>query len=257
VTPYYQTLGLSEILPRYASLEALLPGRTVLEVGAATSTGGRSAAFLRSRAAKSVLSLDENASDLDEARREHVTVSELRFLAGRLEDVEGTFDLILVADAAPLVRVPTTLDCVPRLLRSGGHALLALRHPSGPTLAALTTEEPQDASPTWGELLSALTSRFACVEVATQTALVGYRISPSGTAPVETSVDATSVDVEEPAYFLALAGAQPSGVFGAEAIVALPAAPLAVGAGKRSETAQRLRFCEEELARLRERGSQS
>jgi SAM-dependent methyltransferase len=241
---------MSEIVPRYAFLEALLPGARLLEVGAASGTGGGSAAYLRSRGAKSVLSLDVDPAGIEAARRDHAADPELRFLAGRLEDVEGPFDLILVADAGPLVRAPSALDCVARLLGEPGHAVFALRHPAGPSLAALAGDEPAEAPPTWGELLSELQSRFASVESAAQSVFLGYRISPARSG-LETAVDATLTHDEEPSYFLAIAGAAPSGALGAEEIVALPASPLAVASGRRAELGQRLRLAEDELAQVR------
>ncbi|MBI5543864.1 MAG: class I SAM-dependent methyltransferase [Deltaproteobacteria bacterium] len=254
----YQPLGAGEVLPRYAFLEPLLAGRRVLEIGAAASTVGRSAAWLRSHGARSVLALDSAPAAVDAARREQASVPDLRFLAGRLEDVQGgPFDLVLVADAAPLLRAPAALDLLVRLMSPEGHVALGLRNPAGASLAALGGEEPREAAPTWGELLAALQARFACVEVASQVAVAGYRLTPAGTLELETAVDATLMGDEEPGYWLAVAGKGPSGALGAETIVLLPVAPLMVVAGRSGELVARLRLAEEELEEARAQARRS
>ena len=253
-SPFYQPLGASEILPRYAFLEPLLAGRRVLELGAVASTSGSSAALLRARGARWGIAVDADPVAVDAARREHAADPELRFFAGRLEDLaEEPFDLVLVADAAPLVRAPSSLDHLARRVTPDGHAVLALRNPAGASLAQLATEEPRDAPPTWGELAAALQSRFASVEAATQTALVGYRLALASQSEVEAEVDGTLAGAEECAFYLAVAGAHRVEALAAEALVALPAAPLSVAAGRRGELAQRLRLAEAELARQRGR----
>ena len=255
MTTFYQPLGASELLPRYAYLEALLPGRRVLEVGALGSTRGKSAAFLRAKGAKHVLALDADPDLVEEVRRAWASDPDLSFRAGRVEDLgeEERFDLILVADAAPLVRVPSTLDRVAKLLSADGFLVLGLRHSAGVSLASLVSEEPREATPTFGELREALAARFKCVEAATQSAFVGYRLSPLAAGAVETSVDATLVGPEECGYFLAICGQRPSGVLSGEAIVELPAAPLAVASTRYQELADRLRLAEDDLAAERAR----
>lgn len=251
-TPFYLAQGASELSCRYAFLEALIAGKRVLEVGAVASTGGRSAAVLRARGARRVVALDADPGAVEDARRRHAGDPELQPRAGRLADLEdGPFDLVFVADAAPLVRVPSELDLLARLVAPDGHAVLGLRNPAGPSLASLASEEPRDAPPTWGELAAALQARFASVEAAAQSAFVGYRLSPAAPGDWEAAVDATLVEPEEPAYFLAVCGAHRCPALNAEAIVALPAAPLVVAAGRRAELAARLSFAEQELERLR------
>jgi SAM-dependent methyltransferase len=247
--PFYQPLGACEVLPRYAYLETLLPGRRILEVGAVAATSGRSAAFLRARGARRVLAIDSDPAAVDAARREHSADPDLRFFAGRLEDLsEAPFDLALVADAAPLIRLPSSLDLLARLLSPDGHVFLALRNPAGVSLARLIAEEPREAPPTWGELIATLEARFASVEAATQTALAGYRLTPTGAGDIDAAVDGTLAGAEECAYFLAMAGARRAGAFGDEAFVTLPVAPLLVSTDRRGELAERLRLAEEELA---------
>jgi SAM-dependent methyltransferase len=252
VSSFYVPLGPAELLPRYAFLEALLPGRRVLEIGAVASTGGRSAAFLRSRGARRVLAFDESADAVAAARREYASDPELRFASGAVDDLpDERFDLVLVADATPLVRVPSRLDRAARSAAEDGWLVLGLRNPAGASLSALVADEPAEAPPTFGELRAALQARFPSVEAVTQSAFVGYRLAPMAGGELETAVDGTLVDPEECAYYLAVAGQRPCGVLGAEAIVALRAAPLVVGAGRRHELAERLRLAEVELQRLR------
>ncbi len=251
-TAFYQPSGASELLPRYAFLEGLLAGARVLEVGAAAATGGRGASFLRSRGAQSVLSLDSDPAAVAAVQKELASDPALRFQAGLIEDLaDAAYDLILVADAAPLVRAPSTLDRLARLLSKDGHLALGLRNLSGTSLASLAGDEPGEGAPTWGELAAALQARFPVVEVATQTAFVGYRLGPAGVADLEAAVDATLQGAEDCAYTLAIAGARPSGALGAEAIVALPAAPLSVAAQRRTELAARLELLREELDQAR------
>jgi SAM-dependent methyltransferase len=253
-TAFYQPIGASELLPRYAFLEALVAGRRVLEVGAAAATGGRGASFLRSRGAASVLSLDSDPVAIDAVQRELASDPALRFQSGRVEDLaDATYDLILVADAAPLVRAPSTLDRLARLLSKDGHLALGLRNFAGTSLAVLCGDEPREGVPTWGELVAALESRFAVVEAATQLAFVGYRLGPAGVTDLETAVDATAQGAEDCGYYLAIAGSRLSGALGAEIIVALPAAPLTVAAQRRAELAERLRLSQEEMDRVRSR----
>ncbi|MGC4122685.1 MAG: hypothetical protein QM765_50565 [Myxococcales bacterium] len=101
------------------------------------------------------------------------------------------------------------------------------------------------------KLAAALESRFPVVEAATQLAFVGYRLGPAGVTDLETAVDATLQGAEDCGYYLAIAGAQRSGALGAETIVALPSAPLAVAGQKRAELTERLRLAQEEMDQAR------
>lgn len=251
-TAFYQPLGASELLPRYAFLEALVAGSRVLEVGAAVASCGRSASYLRAHGARSVLSLDSDPAGVEAVQRELATDPALRFQAGRIEDLaDAAYELVLVADAAPLVRAPSLLDRLARLLAKDGHLVLGLRNLSGTSLAVLCGDEPRESAPTWGELAAALEARFAVVEAATQGAFVGYRLGPTGVTDLETAVDATLQGAEDCGYYLAVAGATRSGVMGSETIVALPSAPLAVSGHQRAELSERLRLAQEEMDRVR------
>src|SRR5512138_1066845 len=96
--------GAGDLLARYSFIEPLLEGKRVLEVGAARATDGATALFLAERGAAAVLSIEEAEADLAAARDagHHPFV---QFRAGPPEDLRaGTFDLVLVADGAPLAR---------------------------------------------------------------------------------------------------------------------------------------------------------
>jgi len=95
--------GEGEILPRYVFLEPLLADARVLEVGAVSLTGGRSASFLKDRGAASVLALDE-AEAIERARKDRGVAREgLDFRPGDYKELPaGLFDLIFLHSAAPL-----------------------------------------------------------------------------------------------------------------------------------------------------------
>src|SRR5512144_2041698 len=103
---FYARSGAGELLARYSFIEPLLEGKRVLELGAARATAGGTALFLAERGAAAVLSLEEDDDGVAEAREagHHPFV---QFRAGAEADLPaGAFDLVLVADGAPLARAP-------------------------------------------------------------------------------------------------------------------------------------------------------
>jgi SAM-dependent methyltransferase len=250
---FYQSLGLSELLPRYAYLQALIADARVLELGAVSSTGGRAASELRELGARSVLAVDADPELVARAHRSYCSDPELRFRAASVDQLlDETFDLVLVADLAPYLRDARGLDALSRLLGPEGRLAAGLRNPAGASLARLAVEEDGLSPPTYGQMLVALRERFGAVEVATQSALVGYALAPlSPGAELELAVDGSFVEAEECAYFLALCGQAPTGALSEHALIALPAAPLAVAADQRWELSQRLRQVEAEREKAR------
>lgn len=250
---FYHPLGPSEILPRYAYLGGLVAGARVLELGAVASSGGRTAAHLRELGARLVLAVDADPEAVDRARRTYSSDPELRFRAASPEELgDETFDLVVAADFAPSLRDPRGLDALARLVAPGGRLVGGLRNPAGACLARLAAEEEGPPPPTFGQMAAALRGRFASVEIATQSALVGYALAPlTAEGEPELAVDGSLVEVEESAYFVAVCGQAPSGALAEHGLVVLPSAPLVVAAGKRAELGERWRRAEAESAQAR------
>jgi len=118
--------GAGELLARYSFVEPLLVGRRVLEVGAACATEGATALFLAERGAAAVLSIEAEEADLAAARDagHHPFV---QFQAARPEQLRpGTFDLVMIADGAPLAADPELAAAFRRLLSPGGRLITAI-----------------------------------------------------------------------------------------------------------------------------------
>ena len=165
--------GAGELLARYSFLEPLLEGRRVLEVGAARATEGASALFLAERGAAAVLSIEAEDADLEAARRtgHHPFV---QFHATRPPALRaGTFDLILLADGGSLASAPEEVADLRRLLASGGRLVTAI--PAGGAGLPDLLGEPSDPEPPeYEKFVNALADHFPLVEVAAQTATVGW-----------------------------------------------------------------------------------
>src|SRR5450759_4049903 len=118
---FYARNGAGDLLARYSFIEPLLPGRRVLEVGAAAATAGASALFLAERGAAAVVSVEEEAlAALEVAAREsqHPFV---QFKSASLEALpQKAFDLILCADGAGLAADPERVAALHRLLGPRG-----------------------------------------------------------------------------------------------------------------------------------------
>src|SRR5512138_492785 len=123
---FYSRDGAGDLLARYSFIEPLLDGMRVLEVGAARATDGGSALFLAERGAAAVLSIEAAEEDLAAAREAgHHPFVQFRAMAPA--DLRaGTFDLVLVADGAPLARDPLRLGVLRRLLAPRGRLVTAI-----------------------------------------------------------------------------------------------------------------------------------
>src|SRR5215472_12991891 len=133
----FRRLGPSELLPRYIFAEPLFADRSVLEIGAVASTGGRSAQFLSARGARSVLACDSDLGAVDAAQRA-LGGPDLHFRANVFDDLgSGSFDVALVADLSDYVRSPDLIRELRRLLGDAGFLLGGLRNPAGLALAQL------------------------------------------------------------------------------------------------------------------------
>jgi chromosome segregation ATPase len=244
MAPFYSANGAGEILPRYSFLEPLLPGRRVLEVGAAGATDGASAVFLAERGAAAVLSLDAAEGVERAAQAAHHP-----FVQFRSSDPaalpRGAFDLVVLADGAALAADPARVAELKALLADDGLLVAALRAPGGAGLAAFQGERPPglDELPAYESFAGALAAEFEVVEMATQSAMVGYVLAPGqpGEEP-EITVDGSLAGPAEATWYLAICGAEPSGL-GGLTLVALPPRPLADAAVANGEAARAHQGC--------------
>jgi hypothetical protein len=227
MAPFFARHGAGEILARYSFIEPLLAGRRVLELGAAAVTAGASALLLAERGAAAVLSLVERGPDMEAARAagHHPFV---RFDDAPLESLpEGAFDLILLADGGPLADDPSRITALRRLLAEKGHLVTAIPAAGGRSLAELAGDDRPVQSPAYESFIGALTEHFPWVEVATQSASVGYIIAvppPEGEEP-DVSIDGSQAGDADAAAYVALCGEGPTGLAGIT-VVALPARQL-------------------------------
>src|SRR6266540_3186048 len=222
---FYARNGAGDLLARYSFIEPLLEGKRVLELGAARATGGGSALFLAERGAAAVLSLEPSEEDLGPARDagHHPFV---QFRSGAPRDLrQGTFDLVLVADGAALARAPESLAALRRLLSPGGRLMTAFAA-GGAGLAEVAGGPPEDDVPPYEGVISALSDHFPLVEVATQSATVGWvlALTADGEEP-EIAMDGTLAGTPETAAYVVICGDEPCGLSGLQ-VTALPVKPL-------------------------------
>ena len=222
---FHSRNGAGELLARYSFVEPLLEGRRVLEIGAARATEGASAMFLAERGAAAVLSVEPSEADLVEARRagHHPFV---QFQAMRPQELRaGAFDLILLADGSPLASSRTELAGLRRLLVPGGRLVTAI--PAGGVgLPDLAGEPYAGSPPAYETFVNALADQFALVEVAAQTATVGWVFGLAAEDEPQIAMDGTLAGTPDTTAYVVIAGEEPSGLTGFT-VVALPVAPLA------------------------------
>ncbi len=202
-----------ELFARYSFLEPLVAGRRVLELGAARTSGGRSAAALAGRGARSVLSVEEDGLGLG-AAEEGEPPEDVRFAATSLEELagsapgaategpgatstrregrnpgsaacdalsppSGSFDLVLVTEGASLAADAERVARLAALLSPGGTLVAALPAAGGRGLSALGGEPPPRDLPAYASFVGALSAQFEVVEVATQSAVTGWLVAPA------------------------------------------------------------------------------
>ncbi|HTT70837.1 MAG TPA: methyltransferase type 11, partial [Anaeromyxobacteraceae bacterium] len=243
MTSFYAPNGTGDLLSRYSFIEPLLPGRRVLEVGGARATEGASALDLAERGAAAVLSVEDDGAGLGRAAElaQHPFV---QFRAAALEELpQHAFDLVLVADGAPLATNPERLAALAALLSPRGYLVTSLAAPAA-GLGALAGSRPRDDSPSYESFAGALAAEFDVVEMATQSPVVGWVIAPAsspGEEP-ELGVDGTHGGTPEAAFYLAICGAQPSRLAGM-ALVTLPFHPIAEASRAVAEVARSHEGC--------------
>src|SRR5574341_1273855 len=233
---FYARAGAGDLLARYSFIEPLLPGRRVLEVGAAASTAGATALFLAERGAAAVVSVDDDPAAIAEAAREsqHPFV---QFKSAALDALpEKAFDLALVADGAALATDPGRVAALRRLLGPKGRLVTALPTPEGGSLSELSGEPPIGELPTFESFVGALGDHFTCVEVATQSATVGYVLAMGQSAEPEISIDGSLAGTSDTSFYVAICGDAPCNLEGLT-IVALATQPLLASAAERARLA--------------------
>ncbi len=234
----YRHLGPSELLPRYIFAENLYQRRRVLELNSVAATNGQSAQFLVSRGAKSVVAADADVQAVTEAQKTYSDAS-LRFRSDSLDDLESaSFDLILASDLSIYLKSPQALQEILRLLAKDGTLLGGLRNPSGLALANLLETDASTSWPTYGRLMDSLTPHFKCIEVATQSPLLGYQLAFERSDGLQ--VDGTLSGATEAAYYVVLASAEPIRPLD-PTWVQLPVEPLAFTHDKLDEANRRAR----------------
>jgi chromosome segregation ATPase len=216
--------GTGELLARYSFLEPLLEGRRVLEIGAARATEGASALFLAERGAAAVLSIEPAEADLAGARAagHHPFVQFQAMSPGEMRP--GAFDLVLVTDGSALIANPDEAGAYRRLLAAGGRLVTALPA-GGAGLPDLAGEPSAGDPPSYEAFVNALSDHFPLVEVAAQTATVGWVFGMSSQEDPEIAMDGTLAGTPDTTAYVAIAGEEPTGLSGFT-VVALPVAPL-------------------------------
>ncbi|HET6923142.1 MAG TPA: methyltransferase domain-containing protein, partial [Anaeromyxobacteraceae bacterium] len=241
IRPFYAPGAAADLLPRYSFLEPLLHGRRVLEIGAAAATEGASALYLAEHGAAAVVSVDADAEALARARAEcdHPFVQFLQ--AGIPELARGAFDLVVLADASHLAGHPERVAELKALLARLGVLVAPLPAVGGAGLSALAgTRPPGDGEvPPWGAFIEALTAHFPVVELATQSAMVGWVLGPASEVGREPEVilDGSLAGAPEAAWYLALCGERATRLSGVT-LVGLPPRPLADAAVAATEAAR-------------------
>lgn len=226
-----------DVLPRYGLLLPLLEGKRVLEVGAAGPTGGASALYLAELGAGAVLSIDTaEAVARAAASADHPFV---RFEAtAPAELAPGAFDLVLVADAAALAE-PAAISALAAALAPGGRLVAAFRAP-GMGLLAVAGDEAAGAGNAlpYDGVVGPLAAEFASVEIVSQAPLVGWVLAAArDDEEPELTFDGTLAGATEAAHYLAICGAEPSGIGGLD-FVAAPPEPLGQIASRYLEAAR-------------------
>lgn len=249
VSTSFKRLGQSELLPRYIFAESLYARRRVLEIGAVASTLGQSARFLSTRGARVVVAADSDLQAIQDAQAK-LAGPNLRFRPPVFDDFEaGSFDLVMVADLAPYVVAPELLKDLARLVAKGGYLMGGLRNPAGLALSNVMDPEEATPTPTYGQLLDALSVHFKSVEVATQSPVLGYQLAFERGEGLQ--VDGSLAGTSEAAYFIVVAGQEPARAFD-PTWVQLPPEPLAFTGGKLEDFSARARDWRERSERMKD-----
>jgi protein-L-isoaspartate O-methyltransferase/flagellin-like hook-associated protein FlgL len=199
----------------YSYLRPVIAGRRVLEIGCGN---GNAAALLLRLGAGDVIAAG-TAQEISTARTRHREAG-LAFAsigAGRV-DTTGAFDVVLVPDAADLLRGRGAVKLP---------GLLSLVAPGG-RLVCLVGNGDQGEGVAYFDVVDALAPHFPKVRMFGQTPFHAYGIAEFDEAPAELRVESELVeDQVEPSHYIAVAGPDEPLSLG-YALVQIPAPPVEV-----------------------------
>jgi chromosome segregation ATPase/SAM-dependent methyltransferase len=229
----------------YSYLRPLLDGRRVIEVGCGT---GEAATHLVRLGAKSVIGAG-SAREVSEARaRQHEGALGFVTMASGTIDATGVFDLVLVPDAADILRGHGPIQL---------SKLLALVAPGG-RLACIVANGDRDVGLAYYDVVDALTPHFPKVRMFGQTPFLAFGIAEFDEAAADLRVDADLAEreAEEPTHYIALAGPdQPINL--GYALVQIPAGDYSRVPTERTFASTGIKAPDTALAELRQKLSES
>jgi chromosome segregation ATPase/SAM-dependent methyltransferase len=231
-----QTLSKSELRRSavYSYLRPIVEGRRVLEVGCCT---GETAAHLVRLGARSVIGAGTGQELSDARARHHEGALGFVTMASGSIDAAGVFDLVLVPDAADVLRGHGPIQL---------SALLALVAPGGRLVCVVANGDRSDGVPYY-DVVDALAPHFSKVRMFGQTPFSAYGLAEFDESAVDLRVDAELAEreTEEPTHYIALAGPDEPHALG-YALVQIPTGewdslstaerPLAGGGNKAPDT---------------------
>ena len=195
----------------YSYLRPLVDGRRVLEVGCGT---GEATTHLVRLGARSVIGAG-SAREVSEARaRQHEGALGFVTMASGTIDAAGVFDLVLVPDAADILRGhgPIQLSKLLTMVVPGGR------------LACIVANGDRGEGLAYYDVVDALTPHFAKVRMFGQTPFLAFGIAEfdETTADLRVDADLAERESEEPTHYIALAGPDEPMALG-YALVQIPA----------------------------------
>jgi SAM-dependent methyltransferase len=195
----------------YSYLRPLLDGRRVLEVGCGT---GEASAHLIRLGAKSVIGAGSAREVADARGRQRVGALGFVTMAAGAIDVVGTFDLVLVPDAADILRGhgPIQLPALLEWVAPGGR------------LACIVANGDRGEGLAYYDVVDALTPHFPKVRMFGQTPFLAFGIAEFDEVAADLRVDSDLAEreSEEPTHYIALGGPdEPMGL--GYALVQIPA----------------------------------
>ena len=203
----FKRWGQSELLPRYIFAESIITHQRVLEIGAVASTGGMSAYFLLLKGARTVVACD-NVSEAMQQAQARFGAPNLMFRPMVFEGLSpASFDLIAITDLAPFIKAPALFERLLRLLAPQGYVLGALRNTGGLALSQVMEMDPEEAPPSYGQLLDVLRPRFVSIQMATQAPVLGYQLAFEEGDGLQ--IEGSLAGAGEAAYYVVIAGKEP------------------------------------------------